>query len=125
MSNRYYAYIMTNKHNTVLYTGKSGVGKSECALDLIERSHRLVADDAIAIGVDLGGAVSILASISNIRDLQLNFHHHLMGFSGLDLRGDGDLDAFGILPPLSHVEWDLFGFRVWEGVFLAFLGHGK
>ncbi len=33
----------------LLYTGKSGVGKSECALDLIERGHRLVADDVIKI----------------------------------------------------------------------------
>src|SRR4030067_2397005 len=27
----------------LLYTGKSGIGKSECALDLVERGHRLVA----------------------------------------------------------------------------------
>ncbi len=33
----------------LLYTGKSGVGKSECALDLIERSHRLVADDVVTV----------------------------------------------------------------------------
>lgn len=33
----------------LLYTGKSGVGKSECALDLVERGHRLVADDVIKI----------------------------------------------------------------------------
>jgi HPr kinase/phosphorylase len=33
----------------MLYTGKSGVGKSECALDLIERGHRLVADDIVNI----------------------------------------------------------------------------
>ncbi len=33
----------------MLYTGKSGVGKSECALDLIERGHRLVADDMVRI----------------------------------------------------------------------------
>lgn len=33
----------------LLYTGKSGIGKSECALDLIERGHRLVADDVIKI----------------------------------------------------------------------------
>jgi HPr kinase/phosphorylase len=33
----------------LLYTGKSGVGKSEIALDLIERGHRLVADDVIKI----------------------------------------------------------------------------
>ncbi|MCT4662983.1 MAG: HPr(Ser) kinase/phosphatase [Tissierellales bacterium] len=32
-----------------LIMGKSGVGKSETALDLIERGHRLVADDAVEI----------------------------------------------------------------------------
>ncbi len=31
----------------VLLLGKSGIGKSECALDLVMRGHRLVADDAI------------------------------------------------------------------------------
>lgn len=33
----------------LLYTGKSGIGKSEVALDLIERGHRLVADDVVKI----------------------------------------------------------------------------
>jgi len=33
----------------LLYTGKSGVGKSECALDLVERGHRLVADDIVKV----------------------------------------------------------------------------
>ncbi len=33
----------------VLILGESGVGKSECALDLIVRGHRLVSDDAIEI----------------------------------------------------------------------------
>jgi HPr kinase/phosphorylase len=33
----------------VLLVGRSGVGKSECALDLILRGHRFVADDAIHI----------------------------------------------------------------------------
>jgi HPr kinase/phosphorylase len=31
----------------VLITGRSGIGKSEVALDLVERGHRLVADDVI------------------------------------------------------------------------------
>jgi HPr kinase/phosphorylase len=33
----------------LLFTGRSGIGKSECALDLIERGHRLVADDVVEI----------------------------------------------------------------------------
>ena len=33
----------------VLITGDSGVGKSETALELIKRGHRLVADDAVEI----------------------------------------------------------------------------
>ncbi|MBI3402720.1 MAG: HPr(Ser) kinase/phosphatase [Acidobacteria bacterium] len=33
----------------VLITGESGIGKSECALDLIVRGHRLVADDTVEL----------------------------------------------------------------------------
>jgi HPr kinase/phosphorylase len=33
----------------VFLTGESGIGKSECALDLIGRGHRLVADDTVEI----------------------------------------------------------------------------
>lgn len=33
----------------ILLTGRSGIGKSECALDLVERGHRLVADDLIRV----------------------------------------------------------------------------
>jgi HPr kinase/phosphorylase len=33
----------------LLFTGRSGIGKSECALDLVERGHRLVADDIVEI----------------------------------------------------------------------------
>ncbi|HID10317.1 MAG TPA: HPr(Ser) kinase/phosphatase [Candidatus Latescibacteria bacterium] len=33
----------------LLFVGKSGIGKSEVALDLVERGHRLVADDVVKI----------------------------------------------------------------------------
>jgi HPr kinase/phosphorylase len=33
----------------VLFMGESGIGKSECVLDLVERGHRLVADDLVLV----------------------------------------------------------------------------
>jgi HPr kinase/phosphorylase len=33
----------------LLFTGRSGIGKSETALDLVERGHRLVADDLVQV----------------------------------------------------------------------------
>jgi HPr kinase/phosphorylase len=33
----------------LLFLGRSGIGKSECVLDLVERGHRLVADDVVHI----------------------------------------------------------------------------
>jgi len=33
----------------LLFTGRSGIGKSEIALDLVERGHRLVADDTVHV----------------------------------------------------------------------------
>ena len=33
----------------LLFIGRSGIGKSECVLDLVERGHRLVADDVVQV----------------------------------------------------------------------------
>lgn len=33
----------------LLFVGRSGIGKSECVLDLVERGHRLVADDVVMV----------------------------------------------------------------------------
>lgn len=40
----------------VLLVGESGIGKSECALDLISSGHQLVSDDAVAVK-KIGGAL--------------------------------------------------------------------
>ena len=39
----------------VLLLGKSGIGKSEAALELVMRGHRLVADDVVWVGPDADG----------------------------------------------------------------------
>jgi HPr kinase/phosphorylase len=39
----------------VILLGPSGIGKSECALELVRRGHRLVADDLVDIRLDADG----------------------------------------------------------------------
>ncbi|PKL80505.1 MAG: HPr kinase/phosphorylase [Ignavibacteriae bacterium HGW-Ignavibacteriae-4] len=41
----------------ILFTGGSGIGKSEIALDLVERGHRLVADDIVILNNNTGTAL--------------------------------------------------------------------
>jgi HPr kinase/phosphorylase len=57
----------------ILLLGKSGIGKSETALDLVVRGHRLVADDVIKIrtkaGTLVGRGAGILGHHMEIRGL--------------------------------------------------------
>ncbi len=58
----------------VLITGKSGVGKSETALDLVRRGHRLVADDCVEIRQEdldtlVGNAPELIQHLLEIRGL--------------------------------------------------------
>jgi HPr kinase/phosphorylase len=39
----------------VLLLGRSGIGKSECAVELVVRGHRLVADDVVLVAADAAG----------------------------------------------------------------------
>jgi len=69
----------------LLFTGRSGIGKSECALDLIERGHRLVADDIVEISCTSDDVL-----IGRYREV---LRHHL------EIRGVGVIDVqaiFGI-----------------------------
>jgi HPr kinase/phosphorylase len=58
----------------ICFVGKSGIGKSEVALDLIERGHRLVADDVIILtkkgeGILMGSGTDIVKHNMEIRGL--------------------------------------------------------
>jgi HPr kinase/phosphorylase len=69
----------------LFFTGRSGIGKSECVLDLVERGHRLVADDLV-IATRRGNDVLIG------RGHEMARHH-------MEIRGVGLIDipsVFGI-----------------------------
>jgi HPr kinase/phosphorylase len=58
----------------VLITGKSGVGKSETALELVKRGHRLVADDCVEIRQEdqdtlVGASPDLIEHLLEIRGL--------------------------------------------------------
>jgi HPr kinase/phosphorylase len=60
----------------VLLIGRSGIGKSEIALDLVERGHRLVADDVVNVtrkgeGILMGAGTDLVKHFMEIRGLGL------------------------------------------------------
>ena len=71
----------------VLLRGESGIGKSECALDLIAKGHRLVADDVVEMvqirGRLMGHAPELLSGILEIRGLGIVNVRELFGVSAV------------------------------------------
>lgn len=79
----------------VLITGESGIGKSECAIDLIGRGHRLVSDDAVLlrrIGDRISGeAPEITRDHVEIRGLGIINARELFGVAALSGNADVEL----------------------------------
>ncbi len=69
----------------VLLLGESGSGKSECALDLVSRGHRLVADDVVEV-VRRGDAIVIGQGSAQARH-----HMEIRGLGIINVR-----DLFGV-----------------------------
>ena len=68
----------------VLITGESGIGKSECALDLIDRGHRLVADDVVEIKRLAEGVVGASPELTR-------YHMELRGVGVINIK-----DLYGV-----------------------------
>jgi HPr kinase/phosphorylase len=88
----------------VLLVGRSGIGKSECALDLVMRGHRLVADDVVECAVvRLGSANSPAKRVVVGSPAPLLEHH-------IEIRGLGILnvkDLFGVTSVCDRIQLDL------------------
>ena len=88
----------------ILIMGKSGVGKSECALDLISKGHRLVADDMVLVRKILPN--NILGSSPDL----IRYHMEIRGLGIINIK-----DIFGntavrvekqVDMVVRLVEWD-------------------
>ena len=80
----------------VLLEGASGIGKSECALDLVAHGHRLVSDDVVEvrrIGTErlLGSAPELLREHLEIRGLGIINIRDLFGVSAISTSKNIDL----------------------------------
>ena len=80
----------------ILMTGKSGIGKSECALDLVSRGYRLVADDVVIVKKTYP---SILFGMAHVR---LPYHIEVRGIGIVNIK-----DLFGITAIREKKQMDL------------------
>ena len=69
----------------VLIAGESGIGKSECALDLVVRGHRLVADDTVE--VRRRGEAVVIGTCPELT----RYHMEIRGLGVINVR-----DLFGV-----------------------------
>ena len=88
----------------VLITGESGIGKSEAALELIKRGHRLVADDAVEIHrVDeetlIGNAPEITKDFVEVRGIGIVNIRTLFGVESI--KNEQQIDLV-----IRLEEWD-------------------
>jgi HPr kinase/phosphorylase len=110
----------------VLIVGESGIGKSECALDLVVRGHRLVADDTVEIrrrseSIVIGACPELTRHHMEVRGLGLINIRDLFGVAStrtskrielvvqLDRWDTGrEYDRLG----LDEASYDLMGLKV-------------
>ena len=110
----------------VLIAGDSGIGKSECALDLVVRGHRLVADDTVEVrrrseSIVIGACPELTRHHMEVRGLGLINIRDLFGVAStrtskrielvvqLDRWDEGrEYDRLG----LDEASYDLLGLKV-------------
>lgn len=124
-STRIHGVLMDVYGIGILITGESGIGKSETALELIKRGHRLVTDDAVEIkevdGELIGTSPEITMGMLEVRGIGIIDVASLYGLSSMlqekDIhllmhfehwRDDGDYDRLG----LNDDREDILGVKV-------------
>jgi len=99
----------------LLILGKSGIGKSECALDLILRGHQLVADDMVHIqkrspSSVIGSGFEVIQHHMEIRGLGIINIRSLFGVEAIRDRKKIEL-VLELMEWDNHREYDRLGFE--------------
>lgn len=88
----------------ILFTGRSGIGKSEISLDLVERGHRLVSDDVVVLtrkseGVLVGSGSEMLRHLMEIRGVGIIDIRRMFGIRAIRLQKRVEMEV-------ELVEWN-------------------
>ena len=99
----------------ILILGKSGIGKSECALDLILRGHRLVADDMVYLqkrspSTVIGSGFEVIQHHMEIRGLGIINIRSLFGVEAIRERKKIEL-VLELMEWDTHQDYDRLGFE--------------
>ncbi|MBQ7328596.1 MAG: HPr(Ser) kinase/phosphatase [Oscillospiraceae bacterium] len=96
----------------ILLTGESGMGKSETAVELLKRGHRLIADDAVEIrkvgNKLIGSAPDVVRNYVELRDIGIINVAKLFGMGAVKAENEIDL-VVNVVPWDQHQTYDRLG----------------
>ena len=97
----------------VLITGESGIGKSEAALELVKRGHRLIADDAVEIkkvsaNSLLGTSPELIRNYIELRGIGIINVAKLFGIGAIKKDNEINL-VINVVPWKTHENYDRLG----------------
>ena len=97
----------------VLIMGESGMGKSEAAIELLKRGHRLIADDAVEIrkvsgNILVGSAPEMIRNYVELRGIGIVNVAKLFGMGAVKLENDIDL-VVNVVPWENGAVYDRLG----------------
>lgn len=97
----------------VLILGDSGIGKSETAIELVKRGHRLIADDAVEIKkvsnrTLVGTAPEIIRHYIEMRGIGIVDVHRIFGMGSVKMSEKIDL-VVELEPWVAGKDYDRFG----------------
>jgi HPr kinase/phosphorylase len=100
----------------ILLIGDSGIGKSEAAIELLKRGHRLIADDAVEIrkisgNTLMGTAPAVIRNFVELRGIGIINVANLFGMGAIKAENQIDL-VVNIVPWNSHETYDRLGMEV-------------